>query len=348
VKAPCLLLRRLLQTYFKSKNENAICPGRIKVQKLTYQYAFWQAAVEEMLRDSTVFLMGEDIDNNKALVEAVGKERVRGCPISESAFTGASVGAAAGGLRPIVWLMFGSFMYVAMDQLVNQAAKLRYMSGGQFNLPIVYWVPMGSGFAGAAQHSDHPTSLFINSPGFKVVLPSDVYDAIGLFRSAVRDDNPVIIFEQQELSDLSGEIPEDEYTIPIGKGDIKRTGTDVTVVAAGAMVPQALSASEKLQKEGISLEIIDPRTLVPMDKEIILDSVKRTGKLVVFEDAPLPCSFASEVAATVAQDGFDLLKAPIFRVTREHIPIPFSPPLENQIIANEGKLITAIRKLLKI
>ncbi len=317
------------------------------MQNLTYRYVFWQAAVEEMLRDSTVFLMGEDIDNNKALVEAVGKERVRGCPISESAFTGASVGAAAAGLRPIVWLMFGSFMYVAMDQLVNQAAKLRYMSGGQFNLPIVFWCPIGSGFAGAAQHSDHPTALFINSPGFKVVLPSNVYDAMGLFRSAVRDDNPVIVFEEQELSELSGEIPEDDYIVAIGKGDIKKTGSDVTVVAVGAMVQQALSAAKNLQKDGVSLEIIDPRTLVPMDKELILDSVKKTGKLVVFEDAPLLCSFASEVAATVVQDGFDLLRAPIIRVTREHFPIPFSPPLEKRIVADEVKLITAVKQLLR-
>ena len=316
------------------------------MQNLTYGLAFWQAVTEEMSRDSRVFLMGEDLDNNKALVEAFGKERVRGCPISESAFTGAGVGAAAAGLRPIVWLMYGSFMYVAMDQFVNQAAKLRYMTGGQVNLPIVYWCPIGSGFAGAAQHSDHPTALFINSPGFKVVLPSNVYDAVGLFKSAVRDDNPVIVFEEQGLAQLPGEIPETDYTIPIGKGAIRQVGTDVTVVAVGAMVPQAMTAAEKLQEEGISLEIVDPRTLVPMDKQLILNSVKKTGRLVIFEDAPPLCSFSSEVAATVAQEGFNLLHGPIIRVTREHFPVPFSPVLENHIIANEKKLITAIRQLL--
>ena len=317
------------------------------MKEIIYMQALNEARYEEMARDPKVFIMGEDIHNTEELVEAFGIDRVRGCPISESAFSGAAVGAAALGYRPIVWLMFGAFVYVAMDQIVNQAAKLRFMTGGQMKLPIVYWVPIGSGFNAGAQHSDHPLALLANSPGLKVVLPSTPYDAKGLLKAAIRDDSPVIFFEEQMLGMTSGEVPEEDYIVPIGKGDIKREGTDVTVVAIGAMVPRALTASRKLQREGISVEVVDPRSLVPLDKELILESVKKTGRLIILEDTPPICSVASEISAVVAEEGFSLLKSPILRVTREQVPVPFSPRLENAVLPNERKMIDAVYQIMQ-
>jgi len=317
------------------------------MKEIIYMHALNEARHEEMSRDPKVFIMGEDIHNTKELVDAFGIERVRGCPISESAFSGAAVGAAAMGYRPIVWLMFGTFVYVAMDQIVNQAAKLRYMTGGQVKLPIVYWVPIGSGFNAGAQHSDHPLALLGNSPGLKIVLPSTPYDAKGLLKAAIRDDNPVIFFEEQMLGMTSGEIPDEDYIVPIGKGDIKREGSDVTVVAIGSMVPRALTASRKLQRDGISVEVVDPRSLVPLDKDLILESVKKTGRLIVLEDAPPICSFASEISAVVAEYGFSLIKSPILRVTRHNVPVPFSPSLENAVLPNEKMLINAVTKIMQ-
>jgi len=321
------------------------------MKTITYVQAINEALREEMRRDSKVFLIGEDVSigafgQTAGLVQEFGPERVRNTPISEPGFTGAGVGAAASGLRPVVDIMMGNFMYVAMDQFLNQMAKLRFMSGGQVNFPVTVHAPIGAGGGAAAQHSDHPVVPFVHNPILKVVLPSTPYDAKGLLKSAIRDDNPVIFFEETTLGPMKQEIPEEEYLVPIGKGDIKRGGNDVTIVAVGCMVPQALSAAEKLQAEGISVEVVDPRTLVPLDKEIILNSIKKTGRLVVTEDDTPMCSFASEVMAIAAEEGFSYLKAPVRRVTRVNVPIPFSPPMEKFVLPNEEKIIKAVKEVL--
>ncbi len=321
------------------------------MKTINFVQAINEALREEMRRDSKVFLIGEDVSigafgQTAGLVQEFGPERVRNTPISEPGFTGAGVGAAASGLRPVVDIMMGNFMYVAMDQFLNQMAKLRFMSGGQVNFPVTVHAILGAGGGAAAQHSDHPVSYFVHTPIFKVVLPSTPYDAKGLLKSAIRDDNPVIFFEETTLGPMKQEIPEEEYLVPIGKGDIKREGNDVTIVAVGCMVPQALSAAEKLQAEGISVEVVDPRTLVPLDKEIILNSIKKTGRLVVTEDDTPMCSFASEVMAIAAEEGFSYLKAPVRRVTRENVPIPFSPPMEKFVLPNEEKIIKAVKEVL--
>ncbi|HOK17993.1 MAG TPA: alpha-ketoacid dehydrogenase subunit beta [Caldisericia bacterium] len=321
------------------------------MKTITYVQAINEALREEMARDKTVIVMGEDVRASVfgatgGLLKEFGPDRVRDTPISEPGFTGAGVGAAASGLRPVVDIMMGNFMYVAMDQFLNQMAKLRFMSGGQVNFPVTVHAILGAGGGAAAQHSDHPVSYFVHTPIFKVVLPSTPYDAKGLLKSAIRDDNPVIFFEETTLGPMKQEIPEEEYLVPIGKGDIKRGGNDVTIVAVGCMVPQALSAAEKLQAEGISVEVVDPRTLVPLDKEIILNSIKKTGRLVVTEDDTPMCSFASEVMAIAAEEGFSYLKAPVRRVTRVNVPIPFSPPMEKFVLPNEEKIIKAVKEVL--
>lgn len=320
------------------------------MKTINFVQAINEALREEMRRDEKVILMGEDIQlgvfgQTAGLTEEFGVERVRNTPITEPGFVGAGLGAAASGLRPVVDIMFGNFMYIAMDQLLNQAAKLRYMSGGQVSFPIVYYATIGAGGGAAAQHSDHPVAPFVNTPLFKSVIPSTPYDAKGLLKSAIRDNNPVIFFEEIALGPMQQEIPEEEYLIPIGKGDVKREGKDVTVVAIGCMVPQALSAAEKLEKEGINVEVVDPRSLYPLDKEIIINSVKKTGRVVITEDTTPLCSFTSEVAAILAGEAFQYLKAPIMRVTREHVPVPFSPPMEKYVLPNEEKITEAIKKI---
>ncbi len=321
------------------------------MKTVTFVQAINEALREEMARDKTVIVIGEDVRASVfgatgGLVKVFGPERVRDTPISEPGFTGAGVGAAASGLRPVIDIMMGNFMYVAMDQFLNQMAKLRFMSGGQVNFPITVHASIGAGGGAAAQHSDHPVVPFVHYPIFKVIIPSNPYDAKGLLKSAIRDDNPVIFFDETTLGPMKQEIPEEEYLLPIGKGDIKREGKDVTIVAVGCMVPQALSAAEKLQKEGISVEVVDPRTLVPLDKEIILNSVKKTGRLVVTEDDTPMCSFASEVMAIAAEEALSYLKAPARRVTRENVPIPFSPPMEKFVLPNEEKIIKAVKEVL--
>ena len=320
------------------------------MKTINFIQAINEALREEMARDKTVIVIGEDVRASVfgatgGLVKDFGPERVRDTPISEPGFTGAGVGAAASGLRPVIDIMMGNFMYVAMDQFLNQMAKLRYMSGGQVNFPITVHASIGASGGAAAQHSDHPVVPFVHYPIFKVVIPSNPYDAKGLLKSAIRDDNPVIFFDEATLGPMKQEIPEEEYLLPIGKGDVKREGKDVTLVAVGCMVPQALSAAEKLQAEGISVEVVDPRTLVPLDKEIILNSVKKTGRLVVTEDDTPVSSFASEVVAIVAEEGLSYLKAPVKRVMRVNVPIPFSPPMEKFVLPNEEKIIKAVKEV---
>ena len=303
-----------------------------QTREITLTQALNEAMREEMRRDERVFIMGEDIQQgvygaSGGLFAEFGGERVRDCPTSENAFFGAAVGAAAVGMRPIVESA-ACFMWVAMDSLVSQAAKMRYMFGGQVNLPIVYRTAMYYGGNMAAHHSDRSHPLFMNVPGFKVAFPSNPYDAKGLLRTAIREDDPVVFCEDRTILGSRAFVPEEEYLVPLGVADIKREGTDVTIIAIGGMVPRALEAAEKLAQEGISAEVVDPRTLVPLDKKSILESVAKTGRLVTVDMAHKTCSAASEISAVVAMEGFWSLQAPIQRLGTANVHIPFSPALE--------------------
>ncbi len=303
-----------------------------QTRNITLTQALNEAMREEMRRDQRVFIMGEDIRRgvygaSAGLFAEFGGERVRDCPLSENAFFGAAVGAAAVGMRPIVESA-ACFMWVGMDQLISQAAKMRYMFGGQVNLPIVYRTSMYYGGSMAAHHSDRSHPIFMNIPGFKVVFASNAYDGKGLMKTAIREDDPIIFCEDRTILGSRAHVPEEEYTIPFGVADIKRQGSDVTIVAIGGMVPRALDAAETLARDGISAEVLDPRTLVPLDKKAILESVSRTGRLVVVDMAHKTCSAASEIAAIVAMEGFWDLKAPIQRLGTVNVHIPFSPALE--------------------
>ena len=303
-----------------------------KTREITLTQALNEAMREEMRRDERVFIMGEDIrmgvyGASGGLFAEFGEKRVRDCPLSENAFMGAAVGAAAVGMRPIVESS-SCFMWVAMDSLVSQAAKMRYMFGGQVNLPIVYRTGLWYNGSMAAHHSDRSHPIFMNIPGFKVVFPSNARDGKGLLKTAIREDDPVIFCEDRTILGARTFVPEEEYTIPFGVADIKREGSDVTIVAIGGMVPIALKAAEALAAEGISAEVLDPRTLVPLDKKAILDSVAKTGRLVTVDMAHKTCSAASEIAAIVAMEGFWSLQAPIQRLATANVHIPYSPALE--------------------
>jgi pyruvate dehydrogenase E1 component beta subunit len=324
------------------------------VREITFVEALNEALRQEMERDSSIFVIGEDVGVyegifgvTKGLFKKFGPDRVIDTPISEAGFIGLCVGAAIAGLRPVVELMFVDFFGVAMDQIYNQAAKLRYMTGGKAKIPLTIRTTIGGGLRAAAQHSQVLYSIFAHVPGLKVIVPSTPYDAKGLLISAIRDDNPKIFFEHKQLYGIKGPVPEEPYTIPLGKADVKREGKDVTVVAAAYMVHEALKAAEKLEKEGISVEVIDPRTLVPLDKETILASVKKTGRLVIADEDYDRCGFASWVASIVADEAFGSLKAPIKRVTTPNVPIPFSPPLEDEILPNATKIENAVKSIVK-
>ena len=303
-----------------------------QTRDISLTQALNEAMREEMRRDERVFIMGEDIRSgvygaSGGLFSEFGEDRVLDCPLSENAFVGAAVGAAAVGTRPIVESA-SCFLWVAMDSLISQAAKMRYMFGGQVDLPIVYRMSMYYGGSMAAHHSDRSHPIFMHIPGFKVVFPSTAYDGKGLLKTAIRDDDPVIFCEDRTILGARGHVPEEEYCIPFGQADIKREGSDVTIVAIGGMVPRALQAAEALAEEGISAEVLDPRTLVPLDKQAILDSVAKTGRLVTVDMAHKTCSAASEIAAIVAMEGFWDLQAPIQRVGTANVHIPFSTALE--------------------
>ena len=313
--------------------------------ELTFADALNQAIKEEMRRDESVFIMGESIRGG--IYGVTGglsqefDERVIDTPLSENGFIGAAVGAAAVGMRPIVQSL-SSFLWVAMDQLVSQAAKMRFMFGGQVNLPIVYRCGMNYGNNIAAHHTDRPYPMYMNMPGLKIVLPTSPADAKGLLKTAIRDNDPVMFFEDNNIMGVRGEVPDEEYTIPFGVADVKREGTDVTVVALAGMVRRALAVAEDLETDGISVEVIDPRTIVPLDKQTILDSVEKTGRLVVVDPAHKSCSVASEISAMIAQDGFWSLQAPIQRVASLDCHFPFSPALEPLVYPNEEKIANAI------
>ncbi len=305
----------------------------------------------EMERDPNIYLAGEDVSVGvfgvtKGLIEQFGEKRVRDTPITESAIIGSAVGAAVCGLRPVVELMFIDFVGVCLDQLFNQAAKMKYMFGGKAKLPIVVRTMYGAGGGGAAQHSQSLEAWFMHVPGLKVVLPSTPYDAKGLLISSIRDDNPVIFMEHKAIYFIDGEVPEEAYTIPLGQADIKREGQDVTVVATGRMVHLSLDVAEKLSSEGISIEVVDPRTLSPLDEETILESVKKTSRLVIVHEEVKFAGSGAEIAAIVAEKAFDYLDAPIIRVGAPFTPVPFSPVLEKEFIPNEDKIIQAIKTVM--
>jgi pyruvate dehydrogenase E1 component beta subunit len=322
-----------------------------QTRNITLTQALNEAMREEMRRDERVFIMGEDIQKgvygaSGGLFAEFGGERVRDCPLSENAFMGAAVGAAAVGMRPIVESAF-CFMWVAMDSLISQASKMRYMFGGQVDLPIVYRASMYYGGSMAAHHSDRSYPVFMHIPGFKVVFPSDAYDAKGLLKASIQENDPVIFCEDRTILGARAVVPEEDYTIPLGVAEIKREGTDVTIVAIGGMVPLALVAAETLAVEGVSAEVLDPRTLVPLDKEAILKSVAKTGRLVVVDMAHKTCSAASEIAALVAMEGFWDLQAPIQRLGTANVHIPFSPALEPLCYPTSETIAQAVRTTLE-
>lgn len=324
------------------------------VREITFAEALNEALDYEMSKDPKVVVMGEDVGQyggifgvTKGLLEKYGGERVRDTPIAESGFIGTGVGAAASGLlRPVVELMFIDFLGVAYDQIYNQAAKIRYMFGGKAKIPIVIRTVSGAGASAAAQHSQSLHALFVHVPGLKVVYPSTPYDAKGLLISSIEDDDPVIFIEHKMLYGVKGPVPGEPYSIPLGEADVKKEGKDVTVVATALMVHRALEVAKKLEEEGISVEVIDPRTLVPLDEETILNSIKKTGKLVVVDEAYPRCSFATDIAALAVNKAFDRLKAPVKLVTAPATPVPFSPALEKEWIPSTEKIEKAIREIL--
>jgi 2-oxoisovalerate dehydrogenase E1 component len=329
--------------------EPAVRSGR----EITYVEALNEALRLEMGRDPRVFVMGEDVGLiggifgvTRGLREAFGEERVRDTPITEPTFCGMGVGAAIAGMRPVVEVQIFDFVTLMMDQIVNQAAKFRYMLGGSPTVPLVIRGPQGGGIRLAAQHSQSLEAWFIHTPGLVVVAPSTPYDAKGLLATAIRDDNPVIFLEHKMLYPMKGPVPEGEYAIPLGRADVKRAGTDVTVVATQLMVHKALGAASDLEKEGISVEVIDPRTLVPLDEATILESVRKTGRLVVAHEAPKRGGFGAEVAAVVTEQALDYLDAPVMRVAARNVPMPYNDRLEVATIPSREDIVAAVRALL--
>ncbi|MFQ5895706.1 MAG: alpha-ketoacid dehydrogenase subunit beta [Nitrospinota bacterium] len=320
---------------------------------LSYLEALIAAKCEAMRADSTVVVLGEDVGPyggtfglTRGLFEEFGPRRVIDTPISEAGFTGAAVGAALTGLRPIVELKFIDFTLVAMDQLVNQAAKLHFMLGGQGRMPVVFMVAIGVTRGAAAQHSQSLHAWFVHAPGLKVVMPSTPYDAKGLLASAIDDDGPVLLVAHKLLFARRGPVPEGSYRLPFGRAALRRKGADVTVVATSIMVGRALEAAEALATEGVEAEVIDPKTLVPLDLESILASVRKTGRLVVADEGHLPCGVGAEVAALVQREAFDYLDAPVERVGAPAVPVPFSEPLEAAYTPGAEDIRAAVRRTL--
>lgn len=321
-------------------------------REITYGEAVREAIAEEMRRDETVFFIGEDIGAAggvfKILVglfEEFGPERIRDTPISEAGIMGAGVGAALTGMRPIVEIMFGDFITIALDQIVNQAAKLCYMTGGQAKIPLTIRTTIGAGRSSAAQHSQSLQAWLAHIPGVKVAIPSTPADLKGLLKTAIRDDNPVVIYEDKLLYNMKGMIPDGEYTIPFGVADIKREGTDVSIIAVSRMVHVALEAAESLAKEGVSAEVIDPRTLTPLDKETILKSVMKTSRAVVIDEGYRSYGVTGEIASMIADEAFDYLDAPVKRLGAMDVPIPYSPGLEPMTIPDEALVVKTVHSL---
>ena len=323
------------------------------MREIEYREAIREAVIEEMDKDKSVFLIGEDIGvyggafrAYKGLLEKYGPERVINTPISEIGIIGAGVGAALTGQRPITEIMFIDFTTLAMDQIVNQAAKIRYMTGDSLNVPMVIRTQGGAGKGVAAQHSQSLEAWFYHTPGLKVVMPATSYDVKGLLKTAIRDDNPVVFLEHKMIYLIKGEVPEEEYTIPFGEADIKREGSDITIVAYSNMLFKSLEAAKELEKEGISCEVVDPRTLVPLDIDTIVDSVKKTGRLVVVTEACKRGSVASDISAKVTEKAFDWLDAPVKIVAGLNTPIPYNSNLEQASIPHKKDIVAAVKDII--
>ncbi len=333
------------------------------MSRKSFRQAINEALRQEMRRDPRVVLMGEDVAGGagapgeqdawggplgvtKGLLAEFGRERILDTPLSESAFIGAAAGAAATGLRPVAELMFVDFMGVCFDQIFNQAAKFRYMFGGHATTPMVIRTMYGAGFRAASQHSQCLYPIFTHVPGLKVVIPSSPYEAKGLLIQAIRDDDPVIFFENKVMYDQEEEVPDEPYAIPFGEARLTREGDDVTIVAIGRMVQVAEQAADRLQKEGVSCTVLDPRTTSPLDVDSILESVEETGRLVIVDEASPRCNMATDISALVAQEAFDALKAPIRMVTPPHVPVPFAPNLEDLYVPNAEKVEAEVRRVM--
>jgi pyruvate/2-oxoglutarate/acetoin dehydrogenase E1 component len=321
-------------------------------REITFAEAVREALAEEMRRDSRVFILGEDVAEAgtpfkvlSGLVEEFGTKRVVDTPISEAGFTGIAVGAAMTGLRPVVDIMFGDFVTLTMDQMANQAAKVHYMSGGKWRVPMVMRTTLGAARRSAAQHSQSLHAWFSHVPGLKVVLPSTPYDAKGLLKTAIRDENPVVFFEDKMMFKMKGPVPAEEYTIPLGVADVKRVGEDITIVATSSMVQVALGAANMLEEIGVSAEVIDPRTTWPLDEKTIVESVKKTSRAIVVDEGYGRYGVTAELAAVIAEGAFHYLDAPVKRMGAMHVPIPFSPPLEDLTVPSERSVFDVARTL---
>jgi pyruvate dehydrogenase E1 component beta subunit len=322
------------------------------MRKLTMAEALREALIEEMTRDRRVFVIGEDLRAGvpfgvtKGLAEQFGEDRVLDTPISEAAIVGASLGAAITGMRPVADMHFADFVTCAMDEVVNQIAKVRYMFGGQVDVPLVLRMPTGSVKGAAAHHSQSLEAWFVHTPGVRVVFPSTPADAKGLLKTCIRGLDPVLFFEHKRLYKLSGEVPEGEVLIPLGRADVKRKGSDVTVIATGWMVHQAVEAADLLGQEGIQVEVVDPRCLAPFDKARVFESVRKTNRAVVVEEAAKTGAFGAQIAAWLAEELFDHLDAPVQRVAARDVPMPFSPPMEEFVIPSARDIAAAVRRIL--
>ena len=321
-------------------------------REITFREAIIEAMDQEMGRDDTVYLIGEDVGRSggifkcsEGLFEKYGGERLIDAPIAEAGYIGLSVGAAMTGMRPIAELMFGDFALLTMDQLVNQAAKIRYMSGGQCKVPMTVRLSMGAGRSSAAQHSQSLHALFAHIPGLKVAIPSCPRDAKGLLKTAIRDDNPVLFFEDKMMYNDSGPVPEEEYLTPFGQAEIKREGSDVTLIATSSMVEVALKAAEALDSEGISIEVVDPRTLFPLDEETLLNSVRKTGYALVIDEGVQRYGVTGELASLLNEKAFDYLDAPVLRVSSLDAPAIYSPPVEEEQFPHAGRIIEKVLTL---
>ena len=321
-------------------------------REITFAEAIREALAEELRRDASVCIFGEDVAEAgtpfkvlSGLVEEFGLERVVDTPISEAGFTGIAVGAAMTGLRPVVDIMFGDFITLTMDQMVNQAAKIHYMSGGRWKVPMVMRTTLGATRRSAAQHSQSLHAWFSHVPGLKVVLPSTPYDAKGLLKTAIRDQNPVAFFEDKMMYKLKGNVPAEEYTIPFGVADVKRVGDDITLVATSSMVQVALEAADLLAQSGVSAEVIDPRTTWPLDEKTLIDSAKKTSRAMVIDEGYGRYGVTSEIASVIAEGAFFDLEAPVRRMGAMHVPIPFSPPLEDVTVPTTKTVFEAARAI---
>jgi pyruvate dehydrogenase E1 component beta subunit len=324
----------------------------VATRELTFAQAVREALAEEMRRDARVCIFGEDVAEAgtpfkvlSGLVEEFGAERVIDTPISEAGFTGMGVGAAMTGLRPVVDIMFGDFLTLTMDQMVNQAAKVHYMSGGTWKVPMVLRTTLGATRRSGAQHSQSLHAWLSHVPGLKVVMPSTPYDAKGLLKTAIRDENPVVFFEDKMMYKLKGPVPEEEYTIPLGVADVKREGQDITIVATSSMVQVALGAAELLEKIGLSAEVIDPRTTWPLDEKTLVESAKKTSRAMVVDEGYARYGVTGEIASVIAEGAFYNLEAPVKRMGAMHVPIPFSPPLEDATVPTEQTVFEVARAL---